>query len=717
MKDRTFKNFIISLCLAYTLILLTGCGGGGGGSTSGGFGYIATNNINTDSTDNISSNNNSSDNNSSDNNSSDNNSSDNNSSDNNSSNDDPVDNTPKISLSFTYQGETKDVRMKLGQSWKIDTSKAKSIDSITINPNSGAGDGEFIKITIPENTTNSPKNIKIPVTNSEGTEQIANISITQQGNNKKAWLFINYFACDNNLAGGQLDSLNMMEKVGSDDNTHIIAYFDMGNRSNLNYIEKYSDIITEDEWPGGAREFYLMLDNTDKITSPVIKYYQENNTDSANPFVLTEYLLRTIEQYPAEKICINIINHGGAYTGIIRDETNDVATSTSSELNSVKYALEEVYKKTGKKIDLLMFDACLMANFEVAYELKDCVSYIIASEEESLVSILDGLNGSVDYYEFLSETSSSSVLSSEIKKLQKGLKSNINSNYTKITSDYNGLTLAKAILQANKIRRDNFLTNDYCFTNYNTTSIINCSKINNLKNALSDFAEYVKKANETEKEIVKNATEKAIIDYEKDSNIIDVYENIKEYYGIIDEEDKDYVKYKPLGEIYSPSYLKGTINDISYTFSYSEFCVTDLGLIMQKINLSSATELKTKAENVYKALKDVIPENNYYGTEKISLIPSDAYDFSNQNYYRSYFPFGYHKYSNGLSIGWFTYNKNDLTLNNLKVKTNQSFSEFVKSTKDYYSYKSYNEDTGKTYYKLQFYKDCPEWIEMQESLY
>ena len=138
MKDRTFKNFIISLCLAYTLILLTGCGGGGGGSTSGGFGYIATNNINTDSTDNISSNNNSSD---------------NNSSDNNSSNDDPVDNTPKISLSFTYQGETKDVRMKLGQAWKIDVSMEKSTDTVTVNPTFGEGNGEFIKITIPENTT------------------------------------------------------------------------------------------------------------------------------------------------------------------------------------------------------------------------------------------------------------------------------------------------------------------------------------------------------------------------------------------------------------------------------------------------------------------------------------------------------------------------------------------------------------------------------------
>ena len=713
MKDRTFKNFIISLCLAYTLILLTGCGGGGGGSTSGGFGYIATNNINTDSTDNISSNNNPLDNNSSNN-----NSSDNNSPDNDSANNDFSDNLPKIPLSFSYQGETKDVCINLGTSWKIDVSMAKSTESITVSPTSGEGKGEFIKITIPENTTNSSKNIKIPVTNSEGTKQIATISIIQQSSKKKAWLFINYFACDNNLASFQLDSLNAMEKVGSDDNTHVIAYFDIGNRSNLNYNDKYATIITEDEWPGGVREFYLMSDNTDKINSPVIKYYEELNTNSANPFILTDFLLRTIEQYPAEKIFINIINHGGAYTGIIQDSTNEVG-NTKSDLGALQYALQQVYEKTGKKIDLLMLDACVMANLETAYQLKDYLSYIIASEEESLVSILDGLNGSIDYYEFLTETSSSSVLSSQIKNIQKGLKSSINSNYTKIASDYNGLTLAKAILKANKIRRDQFLTNDYPFTNYNTCSIINCSKIDDLKNSISAFSKYVKNyANSTDKEIVKNATENAIIAYAKDSDIIDVYENIKEYYGLIDEEDKEYIKYKPLGEIYSPTYLKGTINDISYTFSYSKFCVTDLGLMMQKIYLSSSTELKIKAENVYKALKNVIPDDCYYGTEKISLIPSDAYDFINNVVYNSYLPFGYHKYSNGLNIGWFAYNKNDLILkNNLKTINNKTFPTFIQESKNYYSYKSYNEDTGKTYYKLQFYKDCPEWIEMQESLY
>ena len=73
-----------------------------------------------------------------------------------------------------------------------------------------------------------------------------------------------------------------MEKVGSDENTNLIAYYDIGDRW---YLKggKYDSIIPEEEWPGGAREFYLIKDDTNKITSPVIKYYDDIYTNSANP--------------------------------------------------------------------------------------------------------------------------------------------------------------------------------------------------------------------------------------------------------------------------------------------------------------------------------------------------------------------------------------------------------------------------------------------------
>ena len=45
--------------------------------------------------------------------------------------------------------------------------------------------------------------------------------------------------------------------------------------------------------------------------------------------------------------------------------------------------LAEVLRGAPQKLDFLMFDACFMMSIEVAYELKDCANYIIASPTET----------------------------------------------------------------------------------------------------------------------------------------------------------------------------------------------------------------------------------------------------------------------------------------------------------------------------------------------
>jgi hypothetical protein len=50
-------------------------------------------------------------------------------------------------------------------------------------------------------------------------------------------------------------------------------------------------------------------------------------------------------------------------------------------LPEIKQALQEAKQDTGKKIDILGMDSCLMQQAEVAYELKDQANYLLASEE------------------------------------------------------------------------------------------------------------------------------------------------------------------------------------------------------------------------------------------------------------------------------------------------------------------------------------------------
>ena len=47
----------------------------------------------------------------------------------------------------------------------------------------------------------------------------------------------------------------------------------------------------------------------------------------------------------------------------------------------LSYALSQIKDVLGQKIDLVGMDACLMAMVEVAYEIKDYVNILVASQE------------------------------------------------------------------------------------------------------------------------------------------------------------------------------------------------------------------------------------------------------------------------------------------------------------------------------------------------
>jgi|GEM_PF-3663946 len=57
------------------------------------------------------------------------------------------------------------------------------------------------------------------------------------------------------------------------------------------------------------------------------------------------------------------------------DETDD---NDALNIGDIRIAIEKGF---GKKIDLVVFDACLMGSVEVAYELKDVADYMLASQE------------------------------------------------------------------------------------------------------------------------------------------------------------------------------------------------------------------------------------------------------------------------------------------------------------------------------------------------
>ncbi len=202
--------------------------------------------------------------------------------------------------------------------------------------------------------------------------------------NEKEWTFMVYMNADNDLESAGIKDINEMEKVGSGPAVNIIVQCDRSpeyDESNGNWI--------------GSRRFFIQKDSDfAKINSREIANLGDS-VDMGDPAVLTDFIKWGVKNYPAKKYALVIWNHGSGWKfqnarfspvkGISYDE------SSGNHLDNFKLtsALAEGVKiNGGRKFDILIMDACLMAMAEIAYQIKDCAKVYIASEE---VAPADGM--------------------------------------------------------------------------------------------------------------------------------------------------------------------------------------------------------------------------------------------------------------------------------------------------------------------------------------
>ncbi len=95
----------------------------------------------------------------------------------------------------------------------------------------------------------------------------------------------------------------------------------------------------------------------------------------ASPQTLADFIRWGAERYPAKKYALVLWDHGGgSKTGIFIDELFDGDTLYLDELR-------DGLAGGGVYFEAVVFDACLMANIETAYAIKDSARWMIASEE------------------------------------------------------------------------------------------------------------------------------------------------------------------------------------------------------------------------------------------------------------------------------------------------------------------------------------------------
>ena len=200
------------------------------------------------------------------------------------------------------------------------------------------------------------------------------------------WTLMFYMDSDNDLELPQMIDLLEMAEVGSSAQINIIVVADRNASGDEDNNYTNADVGGIKNWTTAK---YLRVEKGG--LKELADLGEMNMGDPAN---LAGFVERAAKDFPAKKYALVFGNHGSGWPGILHDEGNGDDSLNMTEMNT---ALAKATKTTGK-LELIGFDACLMANFEVARTVSPYAKYMVASEELepgngwNYVAIMNGLS-------------------------------------------------------------------------------------------------------------------------------------------------------------------------------------------------------------------------------------------------------------------------------------------------------------------------------------
>jgi hypothetical protein len=235
---------------------------------------------------------------------------------------------------------------------------------------------------------------------------------------KKSWTVMTYLAGDNNLDSAGVTDLGEMKKVGSTNNLNLVAQFDRraASRQTRRYFLKKSTSLEDD----------------------AVQNLGETNT--GDPKVLSDFVLWSVKNYPADRYMLVVWNHGNGWDdedvyrlargsvganvtrrgsvvdrapkdkgidvsmrrlrviagGKFRRSLFSSSVKTAVRTRGIAYddnakdfldnlelkgVLLTAKKAIGRNLDVLGLDACLMSMAEVGFENRVAVDFTAGSEQ------------------------------------------------------------------------------------------------------------------------------------------------------------------------------------------------------------------------------------------------------------------------------------------------------------------------------------------------
>jgi hypothetical protein len=179
------------------------------------------------------------------------------------------------------------------------------------------------------------------------------------------WTVLSYSIADTDLEPFMMDDIDEMGAVGTQDGLNIVALVDRA----ADYSE--DPVLDLENWVGGK------LIEVTAGGGTVLEDMGDVNT--GDPQVLADFIARGVADYPADHYALVISDHGASWPGVGGDESSD---HDGLSLEEIRAGVEAGIAAAGiERLDLLGFDACLMATYEVASTMAPYADRMLASQE------------------------------------------------------------------------------------------------------------------------------------------------------------------------------------------------------------------------------------------------------------------------------------------------------------------------------------------------
>ncbi|MGB3457886.1 MAG: clostripain-related cysteine peptidase, partial [Halobacteriota archaeon] len=193
------------------------------------------------------------------------------------------------------------------------------------------------------------------------------------------WTYMVYLDGDNNLEGAAIDDFMEMSSVGSSPTVNIVVQFDRIP----GYVSSYGD------WTD-CKRFRVTAGMTPTAENALIDLGECNMGD---PNTLRDFVDWAMTEFPADNYALTLWNHGDGWKSIDKwvpwaDDIKDAKDAGLSRgicvdnTNNDYLSLQETeVALTGKYVQLLGYDACLMHMIEVVYQVMANAGVSVGSEE------------------------------------------------------------------------------------------------------------------------------------------------------------------------------------------------------------------------------------------------------------------------------------------------------------------------------------------------